>query len=196
VLAGSLPVEAQNSEIWSGFNGAWRINEELSSDTDKQVEIAIREAGGRPPRTAKKGKGRYRGGPPEHAIYDHISYDDNLLFNYIQPEFRLSYDQSFERVFHSDNRKRVISASGSVAGDNQDFSFASWDGNTLLVESRPRDGGWTLERYELLNDGLQLKATLQLKPSSFAIPINITRVYEKVLNSTDPAYNGDPVIPD
>ncbi len=192
VLTISIPVWSQDIEVWSGFNGSWRINEELSDDTDEQVELAIREAGGRPPRTAKEGKGRYRGGPPEHALYDHISYDENLEFNYIPPEFHLRYDYGFERVFHSDNRKRVVSASGSIAGDNQDFSFASWDGYTLLVESRPRDGGWTLERYELLNDGLQLKATLQIKPSSFAFPINITRIYDKVLADDGTATIGLP----
>ena len=153
-LTAGLPLRAQDSESWSGFNGTWKINEELSDDTDEQVEFAIREAGGRPPRTAKKGKGRYRGGPPEHALYDHISYDDNLFFNYTPPEFHLRYDSEFERVFHSDNRKRVVSASGSVAGDNQDFSFASWDGNTLIVESRVRDNGWTLERY--LQQGIEM----------------------------------------
>ncbi|NIN36023.1 MAG: hypothetical protein GTO60_13380, partial [Gammaproteobacteria bacterium] len=65
VLTISIPVWSQDIEVWSGFNGSWRINEELSDDTDEQVELAIREAGGRPPRTAKEGKGRYRGGPPE-----------------------------------------------------------------------------------------------------------------------------------
>ena len=195
-LTGSIPLWAQDNEIWTGFNGAWKVNEELSDDTDEQIEIAIKEAGGRPPRTAKKGKGRYRGGPPEHALYDHISYDDNLLFNYSPPEFHLRYDGEFERVFHSDNRTRVVSASGSVAGDNQDFSFASWDGSILIVESRVRDNGWTLERYELLNEGLQLRATLQVKPSSFALPVNIIRIYDRVLEGAEPVTDGAPALSD
>jgi hypothetical protein len=162
------------------FNGNWVVNEELSDDTDARVERSIREAGGRPPRTDKKGKGRYRGGPEEHALYDHISYDETLEFHYEAPEFRLVYDEGFERVFHSDNRKRVISASGTVAGDNQDFSFATWNGNRLHVESRVRDGGWILERFELLPETSQLKVSLELKPSSFARPIIITRIYDRV----------------
>jgi len=196
LLICDVPLWAQAPETWRGFNGTWRINEELSDDTDRQVEISIREAGGRPPKTARKGKGRYRGGPPEHALYDHISYDDYLNFMYTPPEFRLVYDQGFQRIFHSDNRKRVVSASGTVAGDNQDFSFASWDGNTLIVESRVRDNGWTLERYELLNEGLQLRAILQLNPSSFALPINIIRIYDKVLDGEEPVTDGTPALSD
>ncbi len=50
------------------FNGVWVINEELSDDTDKQVEKAIKDSGGKVGRTKKKGKGRYKGGPPEQAM--------------------------------------------------------------------------------------------------------------------------------
>ena len=148
-LHGAGPLSAQTPDSNHGqFNGKWLINEELSDDTDAQVEKAIRAAGGRLPRTAKKGKGRYKGGPPEQAVYDHISYDETLHFDYKAPEFRLVYEEGFERTFYSDNRKRVISASGTISGDNQDYSFASWDNNRLLVESRPRDGGWIIENFE------------------------------------------------
>jgi hypothetical protein len=162
------------------FNGAWLINEELSDDTDSQVEKSIKLAGGRLPRTDKKGKGRYKGGPKVHAIYDHISYDNKLNFNYADPEFNLQYEEKFIRTFYSDNRKRVISASGTIAGDNQDFSFASWDETILLVESRARDGGRILETFELDELTKQLIVTLEIKPSSFAEPINITRIYDRI----------------
>ena len=162
----------------SRFNGDWVINEELSDDTDKQVEKAIRDAGSKIPRTGKKGKGRYRGGPKEQAIYDHISYDDKLTFQYNIPEFKLEYEEGFERIFYSDNRKRVVSASGTIEGDKQDFSFATWDENTLLVESRPRDGGWIFETYEMDEGETRLILTLELKPSSFAEPIHLIRIYD------------------
>jgi hypothetical protein len=170
------------------FNGYWMINETLSDDTDRQVEVSIRRAGGTIPRGGKQGKGRYRGGPEEHALYDHLSYDETLSFHYLEPEFRLAYDQGFERVFHSDNRRRAISASGTAAQDKQDFSFASWDGDRLLVESRVRDGGWILETYTLETGEAGeelLKVVLELKPSSFAEPINITRIYNRVGNTVD-----------
>lgn len=178
---------AQTPEpFYAGFNDEWIVNEELSDDTDYQVERSILEAGGRLPRTGKKGKGRYRGGPPEQALYDHMSYDDTLSFHYAPPEFRVVYDHGFERVFYSDNRKRVVSASGTAAGDDQDFSFATWDDDRLLVESRPRDGGWILETYELTGQGQQLQVSLELNPSSFAEPIYITRIYDRVSDREKP----------
>ncbi len=182
ILTFSLPVAGQD-EIpdYSSFLGDWTVNEELSDDTDRQVEIAIKAAGGRIPRTDKKGKGRYRGGPKEHAIYDHISYDDSLHFQYHPPEFQLIYDDGFERVFHSDNRKRVVSASGTIAGDNLDFSFASWDGERLIIETRARDGGWIYEIMEATEDTLTV--TLELNPSSFAEPIKVNRIYNRPITS-------------
>jgi hypothetical protein len=162
------------------FIGSWQINLKLSDDTDKRVEESIRAAGGRPDSGGKRGKGRYKGGPPEQALYDHISYDETLVFVQNEPEFRLTYADGFERVFYSDNRKRIVSASGTAAFDKQDFSFASWDGNKLLVESRPRDGGWINETFELLLASGQLRVTLELKPSSFGEPIHIVRIYDRL----------------
>jgi hypothetical protein len=176
-IAPAINIEAADEH--TVFNGSWVVNEELSDDTDYQVERAIKEAGGRLPNTGKKGKGRYKGGPKEHAIYDHISYDEKLLFTYTSPKFHLQYEEGFERIFYSDNRKRVISASGTISGDNQDFSFASWDENILLVESRARDGGRILETFELDAVTNQLKITLEIKPSSFEVPIYVTRIYDK-----------------
>jgi len=165
------------------FNGVWVINEELSDDTDKQVEKAIKASGGKVTRTKKRGKGRYKGGPPEQALYDHISYDDVLHFHYQSPEFRLSYDEGFERVFHSDGRRRSASASGIPRSERKDYAFASWsDSNKLFVESRPRDGGRTNEIYSLEKSESGedlLRVELKLNPLLFSGPLNIVRVYQR-----------------
>ena len=182
-LLGLLPAGAAFAEdrADTAFNGTWIISEELSDDTDKQVEKAIKEAGGKP-RSKKKGKGRYKGGPPEQAMYDHISYDEVLRFQYQSPEFRLEYEEGFTRVFHSDGRRRSASASGRDRRERTDFAFASWsdDGNTLYVESRPRDGGRTSEVYKLARgaDGSeQLQVELVLKSLLFSGTVRIKRVY-------------------
>ena len=189
----SLPVitvHAQEPEIHLAFNGKWIFEEELSDDTDKQVEKAIKNAGGRA--TRKKGKGRYKGGPEEQAIYDHISYDEILTISYKQPEFRLTYDEGFNRVFHTDGRGRSVSASGKSIGDNKDFSFASWvNENRFIVESRPRDGGSIAETYSLSADGNQMTVELHLEPRSFMYPIEIIRVYKKTENNPAVIQNGD-----
>lgn len=163
----------------SDLNGAWVINEKLSDDTDRQIEKAVREAGGKIDSGGRRGKGRYKGGPVEQELYDHLAYDNKLVIRRTDPEFRFSYDAGFTRVFHSDGRPRVVSASGSQSGDRADFSFASWDGATLRVESRPRDGGWTAEVYKLEPGGQQLRVELQLKPLTFIAPVQILRVYDR-----------------
>ncbi len=183
LLFGSQTAAADNTGEQAAYTGRWILNEKLSDDTDRQVEISIREGGGKPDSGGRRGKGRYKGGPPEQALYDHLSYDEVLEFHYTEPEFRLVYEQDFERVFYSDNRKRVVSASGKAASDKQDSSFASWDGDKLLVESRPRDGGWINETYELIPVTGQLRVILELKPSSFGEPINIVRIYDRALQS-------------
>ena len=177
------PFLQAQEQLQSMFNGTWVINEALSDDTDKQVEKAIKEAGGKA-RTKKKGKGRYKGGPPEQALYDHVSYDEILRFHYQSPEFTLEYEEGFTRVFHSDGRRRSASVSGGERRKRSDFAFASWseDGSKLYVESRPRDGGRTNEVYTLQRtaDGaLLLKVELELRPLLFSGPVYVKRVYQR-----------------
>jgi hypothetical protein len=152
------------------------INEEMSDDPDEQVERAIKKGGGKV-RRGKKTRGRYRGGPPTQKLYDHLSYDEELHFEYKKPEFRLRYDDGFERVFHSDGRRQVISTE-SLA-NRTDYSFAGWEGDILYVESKPMDSGYIVETYSLINEGRQLQVLLQLEPSTFVAPIKIRRVYDR-----------------
>lgn len=160
------------------LDGYWVINTELSDDTDNQVEKAIKAGGGRLPHTGKKGKGRYKGGPSDQRLYDHISYDETLRIQDNKPEYRFSYEEEFERVFYSDNRSRSVSASSLQSGVQKDYSFASWEGSKLVVESRPLDGGRTMETYSLDADG-RLRVELHLKPLMFPAPIDIVRVYDR-----------------
>jgi hypothetical protein len=191
ILGLAVPtINAQETGIHSAFNGEWIFDEGLSDDTDKQVEKTIKKAGGRA--TKKKGKGRYKGGPEEQAIYDHISYDEILTISYKKPEFRLTYDEGFNRVFHTDGRGRSVSASGNSTGDNKDFSFASWvNENKFIVESRPRDGGRIAETYSLSADGSQMTVELHLEPRSFMYPIEIIRVYKNAENNPALIQKGD-----
>ena len=116
-------------------------------------------------------------------MYDHISYDEILHFQYNTPEFRLTYAEGFERIFHSDNRRRSVSARGTSRSERKDFAFASWSANNkLFVESRPRDGGRTSEVYTLVkSDSGQdlLQVELNLNPLMFSGPIYLKRVYNR-----------------
>lgn len=167
----------EESTVGVSFDGLWVFNEKASDDTDKQVERAIKEAGGKPPRTGKRGRGRYRGGPPDQALYDHIAYDDVIRIEQDVPEFRFVYPEGFERVFYSDNRSRSISIRDTR--EDKDYSFAGWEGDKLVVQSRPRDGGWIIETYSLQGEGDILEIQMEMKPTSFLAPIVITRIFNR-----------------
>jgi len=158
------------------FAGDWVVNQKLSQDTDKQVEKAIRAAGGTPDSGGKTGKGRYRGGPPDQEVYDRMSYDDVLTIKIDSPKITFTYADGFTRTFYTDGRGRSVSTTG---GSSHDYSFGDWGDHKLFVEGRPRDGGWTREEYSLEAGGNRLVAKLSLEPLTFMLPITITRVYDR-----------------
>ena len=163
----------------AAFNGIWVVDYDASDDTDRQVEKAIKEAGGRIPRTSKRGRERYRGGPPDQEMYDHISYDSILQIKINDPEVEFTYPKDYQRVFYTDDRSRTVNASGDNKSSHHDYSFADWEGGKLMVESRPRDGGWITETYSLQSDGQQLRLETSLKPSSFMVPIKLVRIFNR-----------------
>ncbi|MBL4581701.1 MAG: hypothetical protein JKY29_07780, partial [Gammaproteobacteria bacterium] len=135
--------DAENRQLVAGD---WVINEELSDNTDDQVEDAIKEGGGKVARRffRKRPEDYYRGGPAEQELYDRISYDDVLTIEYAEPEFTFTYADNYQRIFHMDGRRRSTTANSFYAGGGEDFSFGNWDAAALVVEARPRDGGFTL----------------------------------------------------
>ena len=161
--------------------GSWIINEELSDNSDDQVEAAIKEGGGKVQRRwfRKRAEDFYRGGPEEQELYDRISYDDVLTIAFSDPEFRFAYADDFERVFHTDGRRRQTTANDFYADGNEDFSFASWEQNALVVEARARDGGFTLETYTLQANGNQLRVEMTIEPDSFRAAIKLVRIYDR-----------------
>jgi len=165
-----------------GIMGSWLINDELSDSTDDQVEKAIKEGGGKVPRRwfSKRPEDFYRGGPKEHELYDRMSYDDVLTIDYEEPEFKFTYEESYQRIFHTDGRRRKTTANDFYAQGNADFSFANWDDGALIVEARPRDGGFTLETYTLEAEGSRLRVEMVIEPASFSAAINLVRIYDRV----------------
>lgn len=161
--------------------GSWLFNAALSDDPDVAVEAAIVKAGGKVPRGwfKKKERGRYRGGPQEQELYDRLSYDLLLRIDYEEPQFWFGYDDGFQRVFHSDGRSQSIGASELYSKGASDFALADWEGDTLFVEGRPRDGGFTLETYTLEEGGTRLRVQLELKPANFGAAVKMVRIYDR-----------------
>ena len=175
----STALFAQN--ISEGIIGTWLINEELSDDTDDMVGEAIEAGGGRDSRGFfNRKEDFYRGGPPEHELYDRISYDDVLTIEYKEPEFLFSFEDDYSRVFHTDGRRRRIGANDFYSEGGQDWSSANWEGDALIVEARPRDGGFTIETYTLEANGSRLRVEMLIQPDSFNVPINLVRVFDRM----------------
>ncbi len=186
LLLGNLVVQAQDFSLPENralINGDWKINETLSDVTDTQVEDAIKRAGGTVKRRWFKGgdKEFYRGGPAEQEMYDRISYDMVLSIRFADPEFQFVYADNFTRVFHSDERRRSTGASAFFKEGGADFSFALWEANALIVEARPRDGGFTMETYTLQANNQQLHVKMLIEPDNFGAAISLTRVYDRVI---------------
>lgn len=173
---------AQENPLAEKLVGKWVINDDLSDNTDEQVEKAIKAGGGKVKRRwfASRDDDYYRGGPPEQELYDRISYDDELSITNVGVEFRFEYADDYVRIFHSDGRRRQSSANDFYSEGGQDFSLANWDGNELVVEGRPRDGGFTIENYFVSSDGQQLTIEMLIQPQSFREPVKLTRVFSRV----------------
>ena len=176
-------VRAEAAGAIPAFNGDWVFNQDLSDDTDKKVEEAIKAAGGRPDSGGKKGRGRYRGGPKEEELYDRMAYDDVLSIRIDPPQITFTYADGFTRTFYTDGRGRTVSANGETT----DYSFGGWGNGKLSVESVPRDGGWTREEYSLQAGVNRLRAELHMKPLTFMGTISIVRIYDRKGTTPAPA---------
>ena len=182
LLAAFAPGVWAQADGREAFNGVWVWNQDLSDNADRQVERAIRAAGGTPPKVEKKRgeekrKYKYKGGPASHKLYDHLSYDESFRFHYEGARVRIAYSEGFTREFYSDGRSR--SAASVSGGEVRDFSFASWDGRVLYVEARPRDGGKTSEVYTLIDAGARMRVEMELRPLNFGASVRLTRVFDR-----------------
>lgn len=159
--------------------GSWLINEDLSDITDDKVEIALVASGAKPTKGFfNRDREYYRGGPVEQEMYDFISYELSLDITVVDhTEYIFQYGE-FQRPVYLDNRGNSVSLSS--LDEVKDFSFAHWEDNQLVVEGRPRDGGFTDERYSLNEDGSQLTVMLYLQPRFFSEAIELLRVYDRV----------------
>jgi len=184
ILSAATLAQDSDSTVISGqlFVGHWVINEELSQNTDDQVEVAIRASGGQVQRRSlfrREPEDRYRGGPPEQELYDRVSYDDVLTISYSEPEIRFEYADGFTRIFHDDGRRLTVGVNNYFESGGSDFSMAIWENESLLVEGRPRDGGFTFETYTLLENGARLRVEMELQPQTFGAAVNLIRVYDR-----------------
>ncbi|HHX81754.1 MAG TPA: hypothetical protein GX696_02065 [Pseudomonadaceae bacterium] len=175
LLVWSAPLAAQDPQL---FDGYWVFNEGASDSTDKAVEKALKAMGQKVnSRWFSRDKERYRGGPADQELYDRISYDRVLTIEYRDDTYFFGYADDYQRAVYTDNRSRSVSLTG--LDTLEDFSLAHWEGETLVVEARPRDGGFAEESYTLINAGKQLQAEFYILPRTFTSPVEVTRVFDR-----------------
>ena len=179
-LSAEFFVTSAQQSIQEQIVGEWIINDDLSDNTDDQVEAAIEASGGDGGRGFfNRQEDFYRGGPPEHELYDRLSYDDSLTVEYSDPEFRFTYESNYLRVFHTDGRRRRSTANDFYEGGGLDWSEGNFEGNSLVVEARPRDGGYALETYTVIDRGNRLRIEMFIEPLSFGEPIELVRFFDR-----------------
>lgn len=173
--------EAQEN---SPIEGRWILNPDLSDNTDKEVARVLRAMGQKVSRCwLNCEEDRFRGGPEEQELYDRLSYDKTLTIELGEPEYRFVYDDNYQRPVYTDGRSQSISLAGLDEVD--DFSMAHWEQNRLFVEARPRDGGFANEVYTLINQGSQLRVELYIQPKAFTEPIELTRIYDRLISTPE-----------
>lgn len=172
-----LPIAAQPVPELAG---SWTFNAGLSDNTDRKVEAALRAAGQTVKRSFfDRSEDKYRGGPADQELYDRISYDKVLTINLTGDVYQFTYTDGYLRPVYTDDRSRSVSL--TQLDEVEDFSLGHWENARLLVEARPRDGGYTEETYALINNGTQLQVDLFIRPRTFTEPIEVTRVYDRVV---------------
>ncbi len=160
------------------IKGKWLINEDLSENTDDKVELALEASGVKPSKGFfNRDEEYYRGGPAEQEMYDYISYEKTLDISITESEYLFQYG-AFERLVYLDDRGNRVSLTG--LNEVTDFSFAHWENEHLMIEARPRDGGFTDEIYTLSQDKQQLTAQLYIQPKGFRAPIELVRIYDRL----------------
>lgn len=180
LLLSAMPVMAQENP---DLAGQWVFNSDLSDNTDKVVEKVLRAMGQKVDRCwFSCEEDRFRGGPREQELYDRISYDRQLTIELNAPEYMFTYQDNFQRPVYTDGRSQSVSLAG--LDEVEDFSFGHWENGKLLVEGRPRDGGFSNETYSLIDNGSRLRVEMYIEPRSFSEPVELVRVFDRVMPAT------------
>lgn len=176
----SAGLAAQDTEPVPELAGTWIFNADQSDKTDDKVEAALRKMGQRARRGwFERRDDVYRGGPADQELYDRISYDKRIDIELDTGDayYLFTYAGEYERPVYLDNRSRAVSL--TQLDSVEDFSMGHWENGKLLVEARPRDGGFAEESYTLLNGGTQLRIDLYIRPRSFDEVIEIKRIFDR-----------------
>ena len=125
-------------------------------------------AGGRGTRGGPPGGGRPPGGPREdlRAVLDAPS---EMTITHTEAEIAVLETDGRLRALHPDGRSYRTAAGAEVE--------TRWDGERLVVETRPDDGPKLVETFTIESDPRRLVVSIALRPPS-GDPVTVRRVYD------------------
>lgn len=160
------------------LTGRWLLNAKESEDPRKMMRKAT------PPRDRFErdedgGRGRSRALPLPDAARPFTEpwfSDSPLQISAEGPRMSIDYADGTRRTFYTDGRSRIVSA--REAPDPTGYSSGYWDGDALVVQTQPRDGGRIVERFELSADRQHLRVKMQARPIYAPFSFEVERVYD------------------
>ena len=89
------------------------------------------------------------------------------------------YDGVLPRSIKPNPGGRVFSASGEeLVADTLGHTLAYWEGDTLILETDPPNGGKVIEKITVKNNPRQLLYQIKLQMRILKEPVEIKRVFE------------------
>lgn len=188
----------------SSLDGAWVLNEDLSVDPEDAFDDMLKrdsypvpyaEPGSnqaRSPRDASQTNywDTVRDGRERHSlknlqrlgsIYPLVMAQRLDIAIGADGHLDITYDEALPRELFVNPNGRVFSAKGDeLVGDSIGFTLAYWDGDTLVIETDPPDGGKVAERLRVGSAPRRLEYVLEVEMRILAEPVEFKRVLEPV----------------
>lgn len=198
------------------LSGTWLLNQELSADTEGAIEHAMTQArrsgsnagerggarggkGGGGPGAGAGGSGGQRGSRSESQgqgqgrgsrerldvlVAELSPSTDQVTIEQTASELIVVYGTQWE-YRHQFGQELTLSVAG-IDGER----LSGWQEQQYVVETKTENGSTVTEYFRLAPDDNQLQITLTLEAKRLPDPISVTRVYDRVADSTAAAEEG------
>lgn len=102
---------------------------------------------------------------------------EKVAFEIRGAEVHVTYDEVMPRVLRPNPAGRVYSAKGDeLISDSVGYTLTWWDGETLVAETDPPDGGKVVERFAPGTRPGEIEYTIKLTMRILEEPVEFTRV--------------------
>ncbi len=181
------------------LTGHWKLNEKLSEEADEAFDGKLRKerhlnidresASQRRAMDASQdnyweavGKVRERRSSKNlrrlGSAYPLLT-STRLDINRLEDGFAFTYDELLPRRVRPNPAGRVYSAKGDeLISDSIGHTLSYWEGDTLVLETDPPDGGRYLEKIKRLHAPERLEYRVNVKLRVLTEPVEMVRIFE------------------